>query len=76
MTDPDPGGPNTYGSGSTTLLLPQDRTCKQQEKPPAHHREHPAFQNFFFSFPLTQLIPDPIRKVSGSSPNLNPQQWL
>ncbi len=60
MTDPDPGGPNTYGSESTTLLLPQDRTCKQQEKPPALQREHTAFQSYFFSFPQTQLIPERI----------------
>jgi hypothetical protein len=36
---------NTYVSRSTTLLLPQDRTCKQQEKPSALQREHPAFQS-------------------------------
>ncbi len=41
---------NTNVSRSTTLLLPQDRTCKQQEKPSALQREHPAFQTILSLF--------------------------
>jgi hypothetical protein len=50
------------------LLIPRppQRTSKQQEKPSALRREHPALFSIFVD-PGTPLNPDPIRIQSGST---------